>query len=180
MIIIAGIHNSGTGYLSKCINKVMPMWINEAGGGHHEDGEILSINIRELSFRGVKWYDYKAGKKKGTIIKDLESYKKKCRGGFKDPRIIYLYNDYKKVFPDAKYIVCLKSKKHVTTSLVKKGKIPAIEIANKWYDKEILWAKKIKGVHFCDFDANKGVEQEKLNKFLGFKVDIISDWNNSY
>ena len=56
IVIIAGIHGSGTRYLAQCFNEVIPMWITEAGGGHFEDKDILAINERELKRHGTKWY----------------------------------------------------------------------------------------------------------------------------
>jgi hypothetical protein len=175
MVIIAGLHGSGTRYLSECFSKVMPMWITEAGGGHFEDKEILEMNERELAVRGVSWFKGKS-KKRGNLVNELKRYReRRNEGGIKDPRIVYLYPEYREVFPDAKFIVCVRNPVRVAASHLRNGRLKTFEECIEWYARDLRLSLKM-DTHYFNYDGDLQRQQEKLNAFVGFKVDILTNW----
>ena len=175
MIIIAGMHGSGTRYLSKCFNEVIPMWDIEAGAMHFEDKEILEINERELKRHGTKWYgkDIKPTK---DLIKELRQYKEKRTGdyGFKDPRILMLLSSYKEVWPDAKFIVCIRNPIKVISSHLRNGRLNSFNVGIEYYSNDIK--RVTNDMYRFNYDGDIKQEQESLRKYTELEVDIVTNW----
>ena len=175
MIIIAGMHGSGTRYLSKCFNEVIPMWETEAGGGHFEDKDILAINERELKRHELKWYkgDVKPTKE---FIKELKDYKESRKGnyGFKDPRILMFLGAYRDVWKSAKFIVCIRNPIKVIQSHLNNGRLENFATGIEYYSNDI---KRItSNIHLFNYDGDIHQEQEKLRKYTKLNIDIVTNW----
>ena len=115
-IIIAGVHRSGTSYLSRCmVDAGIPMWKTD-GGDHAECQRLLAINERELSRQGLTFRDVSQDPiPNQDFISELMDYKSQREGegapvyGFKEPRIASLIDAYLHVWPDALYVVSVRN-----------------------------------------------------------------------
>ena len=115
-IIIAGIHRSGTSYLSQCLADAgIPMWKSN-GGDHAECQRLLAINERELVRQGLTFRDVsKDPIPNQDYIDELMQYKadREKDGpavyGFKEPRIASLIDAYLHVWPDALYVLAVRN-----------------------------------------------------------------------
>ena len=174
MIIIVGMHGSGTRYLSKCFNEVIPMWDVEAGAMHFEDKEILEITERELERHGTKWYSKDVEPTK-ELIKELRQYKEKRTGdyGFKNPRILMLLSAFKEVW-DAKFIVCIRNPIKVIQSHLNNGRLKDYATGIEYYCNDF---KRINDLYLFNYDGNIQQEQERLREYTKLEVDIVTNWN---
>ncbi len=126
-IIIAGLHRSGTSYLSRCFRDAgIPMWIDD-GGDHAECQELLAINERELARHGLTFRDVCTAAPTDEFIRELTDYKQRREGvgapvyGFKEPRIASLIDGYLQVWPDAFYILSHRNLFDAGESWAKRG-----------------------------------------------------------
>ena len=176
IVIIVGMHGSGTRYLSKCMNDILPMWITEAGGGHFEDKEILEINERELDRHKSKWYG-KDVNPTNEFIAELKQYRDKRIGdyGFKDPRVLLFLDAYREVWPDAKFVVCVRNPIKVIASHLRNGRLKSLSQGMSYYNND--FPRITEDLHFFNYDNNIHQEQKSLREYLGLDIDIVTNWN---
>jgi len=179
-IIVVGLHGCGTRYISKCLHESgIPMWVNQAKSDHYEDDELLNLNINELETHGFNWAsEIDNPKWSKEFIKFLQDYKSNRTGqyGFKAPRIALMIDAYAKVWPNAKWVCCIRNPIHSANSHIRNGRLKTITQGLKTYADNLSKVTGLKDIHYFNYDGDIGIEQVSLSKYLGIKVDLLSGW----
>lgn len=188
-IIIAGLHRSGTSYLSNCfVQAGIPIW-HTSGGDHAECQRLLAINEQELGRQGLTFRDVSQDPQPNQdFIQELTEYKQLREGvgspvyGFKDPRIASLIDAYLHVWPDALYILCVRNmldagrswhdRKNVTTPLM--GSIylswQFVDCARKMAEHDV------DSVYFNYDNPDFGALEQAVMGHTGLDVDFATSW----
>jgi hypothetical protein len=134
-LIVAGMHRSGTSLITNWLYHCgLQVGENLVGAnasnmeGHYEDVEFLKIHEEILADNGllvtglihdkkINISDYELEKIKAIInIKD----KRFAQWGWKEPRTCLFLDIYKKLLPQAKYLIIIRDYKAVVSSLLKR------------------------------------------------------------
>lgn len=183
MIIIPGIAKCGTTYLTKKLHKSRhTMYIDPEK--HYEDQFLMDglIDIISNGKRG-KTYDiwYKGeefSKKQKSKAKWLfKLWKIKHYGvGMKNPRLIYFLDELFEVFPDAKYIFCMRNLNDWLKSNAKyerSGEIWKKHLLNYYnYCLNKIVRYSYKDIFVFNYDEDPMVSEERLSNYLGFEIDL--------
>lgn len=167
IIIIVGLERSGTSYITKCIEDIgIPMYLDKIGGSW-EDKEIFSLNRTmgsDFTKRLIE-YKHRADKRKNY--------------GFKDPWIIFNIEEYFEVFPEAKYICCIRNPINASKSMIDK-----LGIGINYHIALLRYTSQLSRVHsrfhLFNYDGDIKEEENKLSRFIGRNINIIDGWNIEY
>lgn len=182
MIIIPSIAKSGTTYLTmKFHDTGHTMYIDPES--HYEDQFLMDGLIDIISNGRGKTYDiwYKGeefSKKQKNKAKWLfKLWNIKHYGvGMKNPRLIYFLDELFEVFPDAKYVFCIRNLDDWLQSNAKykrSGEIWKRHLRNYYtYCLEKIATHSNKNIHVFDYNEDPKISEEKLSNYLGFKVDL--------
>jgi hypothetical protein len=186
-VIIVGLYRSGTSFLSKSLNAYgIPMWGEKGPTRHYEDETLLKFNNEELRRHKCDIAsiipDYKPSDK---FLEQLRKYKaqreaKSVPYGLKAPRISNLFLAYKEVFDDAAWICCIRNFYNTSRSWPKRygkdfeGKL--ISFSNQLQN-VVTHLREEPNRHYFNYDGKIADEEERLNEFLGTKIDLQSKWN---
>ena len=176
-VIITGIHGGGTSFISECVSRAgIPMWGRKADSIHFEDADILEANIACLEEMNLQWHDSVLVNHNENLYKRLQEYRDSKQGdyGFKEPRITMLLPVYKKVWPDAKYICCVRNP--LNAAMSRKNAYPSIEVGLKKSINDMAATLK-HDIHYFNYDGNMNEEERKLSEYIGRKVEIVKYWN---
>lgn len=189
-IIIAGIHRSGTSYLSRCLADAgVPMWLRD-GGDHAECQRLLGINERELERQGLTFRDVsKDPIPNQDFIDELMDYKAEREVGapvygFKEPRVASLIDAYLKVWPEALYIVSVRNPMDASFSWHMRGNCKTLEDGMSYLTAQLSNFLKFMdytlprpdAVYFNYDFPNFKVINDELNKHLRYRIDIEKSW----
>lgn len=186
MIIIPGISKSGTSYLTKKIHEAgHPMWTQHER--HYEDVLMLDglINIvsggksKERDIRNDNWFASKEfnQSEKNRVKKLLSAFRSEFPGcGFKNPRLIHFIPELFEIYPDAKYVFCIRNYQDWIQSNANNSR------SSNW------WVKKLTDHYSHVYDVvNKIMDEQRENvitfsydhqnwdylmDFLGFQIDV--------
>lgn len=188
-IIIAGIHRSGTTYLSRCLADAgVPMWKSD-GGDHAECQRLLAINERELERQGLTFRDVSHDPiPNQDFIEELMDYKatREKDGpavyGFKDPRIASLIDAYLHVWPDALYVVSVRNMMDAGLSWANRGNclntaVGAVALSRQFVHMFDSFDRT--KTAFCPFNYDKprfsGITVA-VEHYCDVKVDFETSW----
>ena len=183
-IIIAGLHRSGTSYLSRCFRDAgIPMWIDD-GGDHAECQELLAINERELARHGLTFRDVCTAQPTEEFIRELTDYKQRREGvgapvyGFKEPRIASLHRGYKKVWPEALYILSVRNPLDAGASWWARGNCSSVEMGAVYLSMQFSeFVSHMDEVLYYDYDRPDFIHFEnEVHMYSGKWVDFSTSW----
>ena len=189
-IIIAGLHRSGTSYLSRCFRDAgIPMWIDD-GGDHAECQELLAINERELARHGLTFRDVCTAQPTEEFIRELTDYKQRREGvgapvyGFKEPRIASLIDGYLQVWPDALYILSVRNLMSAGSSWYRRGNCESAEdgavyIAQQWRNLVDDFNENTPLPELTYFNYDQPAHhnfQRMIYLYCGWRVDTETSW----
>jgi hypothetical protein len=122
MIIIPGMYRSGTTYLCKCLTDA-GYSCGEFYDEFWEDYRLHGANMVERSVNDVNDsqcpFKYEPSEK---FVEILTGLKKEGDHVLKDPMCARFMRAYAQVFPDAKFILCIRNGLSTVWSQVKRGK----------------------------------------------------------
>ena len=202
-LIICGMHRSGTSFLSRALN-LSGVYLGELDSlisnewnflednlkGHWENKNFLELSEKTLVKSGGNWDNVpKQIKMTEEIRKDLQDCVDEIyshpslASGFKDPRILLLFEAWKEYFPENFILVGIfRNPLKVAESLKKRNNFDYEKSLNLWitYNQRMLeYLEKYNGflINF-DWPIKKILAEIKLiNKKIGLdeKIDL-SDW----
>lgn len=181
-VIVVGIHACGTRFIAKALHDSgIPMWHERPTEAHYEDLEILDLNIAELAKHGKDWFDESVGMQYShEFMTALYNYKAKRTGeiyGFKEPRIAMLIGAYKKVWPDAKWICCVRNPLDAAKSHAKHGRLKDTKQAIITFTDNLNRIANHVVPHYFNYDGNMEEEEQRLSEYIGYKVELAKYWN---
>jgi len=190
-IIIVGMQRSGTSWLARTLHAQGIEMYDWDFSGYAEDGDIWGWNSVEMMDnppnQNAMPFTHKPSKHFTDRLEAYADFRDKGKPwGFKEPRIAMLLGAYAEIFPAAKYICCVRNILSLIWSQVGRNNnlkaardsqyLPpvALRICNVAYVAE----QQGLDLHFFNYDAEIGAEQEAMSKFLGRSVDL-SDFKRS-
>lgn len=164
MIIITGMHRSGTsmvtGILQKCgliLGDNLISGFSDNPKGHFENKEFVWVNDNILKDAGFSWRNPPNPnirvKNDGKIIEEfLVRYKDKQIMGFKDPRACLTIHIWVKYIENLKLIICGRKKIEVAESLKKRNKFE-LSFGKNLYDNYTEHIYRFLNEHKPDFET---------------------------
>jgi len=186
-IIVVG-YRSGTEYLTEAIAAAgIPMWGWK--GSHSEDGDIQGWNAAEVDLVPIDArklpFEYVPSEGLMARLREYgkrrqETADKYGRWGFKEPRCASLWRAYHEVFPEARWVVCIRNSMSVVCSQAARGKvtefIPALGTHIK-YLLNIMCLPTIEThVHWFNYEGDIEREELALRTILGIDVELVAGW----
>jgi len=202
-VIISGMHRSGTSFLVRALN-LHGLYLGDLDSlishewkprkdnpkGHWENKQILELAEKTLSDNNGIWdkppkkiiFDKKIGEKiKECTSKLIDN--SILAGGFKDPRLILYFDEWKKFLPENFVIIgIIRHPLKVAESLKKRNGFSYEKSLNLWeiYNQKLIDILTKNDGFLLDFDWPKEklfAEIEFISKKIGLvkKIDI-SDW----
>jgi GT2 family glycosyltransferase len=203
LIIIAGMHRSGTSFLARCLNLsgvylgdvkslMSHEWefLKDNPRGHWENKEILKLTEKTLSENNGNWdnipSDIKINETLGQEITNyLEQLEKEpsIAFGFKDPRIIPCFNSWKEYLPSNLIVIGIfRHPLKVAESLKKRNGFEYEKSIKLWeiYNTELLKIIENHNGFLINFDLPKEEIFSEI-KFIIKKLELIdstkfNDW----
>jgi len=186
IVIIVGSFGSGTTFLSERLHESgITMWTHNLMA--HEDADIYGMNQVECIYSTAKRnhnpMTYDPSEYFVKRLTEYREYRETCSDGdwgCKEPQIIWFTKAYAQVFPDAKYICCIRNPLSCIESQRKKNKyLQGDGLALKTWTYYLLnfltyGAEAELAAHFFNYDADMELEQAALSKFLGREIDLVS------
>ena len=184
VIIIPGIFRSGTTYVTTAIENA-GVKMNDWKMQFNEDADIWGWNrceklTNEVDGRTVP-FSWEPSK---DFLERLQWYKDRNEGksyGFKEPSIIHMIKAYAMIWPEAKYILCVRSALSSIWSQRARGNIETSDLNSLGvYGQHIsnFCAVAILhklNVHFFNYDGDSEQERQGLSDFLGLDISF-DDW----
>ena len=178
LIIIAGMHRSGTSFLDRCLNLsvvylddleslVSHEWeyLHDNPRGHWENKEILNLTEKTLNKNNGSWDNIPSNIEVDPILgNEIQNYLSRLSNepslayGFKDPRIIPCFESWKKYFP-SKFIIIgiFRDPLKVAESLKKRNDFDYEKSINLWktYNTKLIELVEKYNGFLIDFDQPK-------------------------
>jgi len=202
-ILMTGMHRSGTSFLARALNLsgvslgvynslVSTDWtpLKDNPRGHWENKEILELSKKTLAVNKGSWEKIP---KKITIKKSLGTKIKKCvdqicetpllAAGFKEPRIIFIFEAWKKYLPKNPVIIGIfRHPLKVAESLKTRDGFEYEKSIELWkiYNEKLLALLDKQQGFLLDFDwpqKKMFAEIKKISHKLGLIEDVdLSEW----
>jgi len=184
-VIVGGLLHSGTSHVAKCLSAAGVDMHYLGVNDNEECMEMMRIMQREYQRQGIivaNFDDMLADgapfpKPTQELIDDLEQYKaqreKSKPWGFKHPSVSVFPEAFKQVFPEAKYVLCVRDYKNQSESRVRRGFVSSEEAGAAAYNRRKAWAKDVdlRWIEY-DYDGDPQEESRKLSDALGMNVDV--------
>ena len=186
-IIIIGMQRSGTSWLARTLHAQGVEMYDWDFGNYAEDGDIWGWNSVEMLANKVNQksmpFEHTPSKHFITRLEAYADYRDKGKPwGFKEPRIAMLLGAYAQVFPAAKYICCVRNVMSLIWSQVGRNNNLAAARDSQYIAPVVLrmcnvaYVSEQQGldIHYFNYDAEIGGEQEAMSTFLGMPLDLSS------
>lgn len=201
-VLITGMHRSGTSFLSRSLNLagvylgfIDSMLSNEWQHakdnlkGHWEHKKLFELGEMTLIKNHGSWYeppklitvDSELGAEIKTIIEELYSFPSLC-SGYKDPRILLYFDEWKKFFPNNIVIIGIfRHPLKVAESLKNRNGFSYEQSISLWshYNSKLLKLLQTNVGFLLDFDWPKQRlfnELELIMEKLGLPKINLTDW----
>lgn len=185
-IIIPGVYRSGTSFLGHALNDA-GISMGDWQIGHAEEGDIWAWNQAEGKNNPPDTrrtpFKYHPSDQLLTRLQDYRTRRdREPVYGIKDPQIGQYMTAYVKIWPDAKYVVCLRNPVSSMWSQRDRGHFveddrEAMVLHFRYmYNIVQLCVIHRLEVHFFNYDGDMAQEERALNKFLGVQLDLASRW----
>lgn len=191
-IIIPGIAKSGTSYLTRKLSESgLAMWADNYNK-HYEDMYLL-LNLRRITQRNGMdyWFDkskhYPGNSKQ--VLKLLTMFRERYNvTGFKNPRLLFFMRELEQIFPDAKFIFCVRNPKDWLRSVKRNNRKlrnrEAEQVLMRYYHYALGVAQDYlrsgKGFTFFYDRGEELAHQEELQEFVGCKIDLADFKSKTY
>ena len=186
-VIIPGMYRSGTTALVRALERVgfIPgNWADQ----YREPAEITGWNRCEKNTNPPSHatcpFTYKASDEFEVRLQLWRDQYAELNTVIKDPQIAPFLAAYAEVWPDAKYVLCLRNPLSAIWSQRKRG-----NIGDEFTDVDSLGAHcqmvsnvmavaNIRGLdlHLFNYDGDIEAEQTALSAFLGTDIDLAAGW----
>ena len=182
IIIILGMHRSGTSFLTGSLQKAglelgeFSSWNPHNQKGNRENTEIVEINDCVLESNHGDWLTppqqcpwSEQQLERGKVL--LDTYSDIDVFGFKDPRTLITLNGWLSIAPHSEFVGIFRHPSAVVKSLVKRGQVTESQGISAWisYNQALLARYKIKPFPIFCFDWPEHKLHQRLNKFITSK-----------
>lgn len=196
LIVVLGMHRSGTSLTAQIINEIGIPVIGKQGilangdqynpQGYWETSELVTINQRVLLSLGSEWDNVPRFSPQWWEKWELNGLRKRARGfvehitqdkgTWKDPRMSLTYPFWAPILPKHRFVVCVRNPLNVSLSLERRDNMPMLDALNLWM---VYTAHAIRHsyqenpliVFYDDLVSEAGGEQvERLGEYLGVRT----------
>ena len=159
---------------------------------YSEDADVWAMNAIEAQTNAPKVQQFPHGfSPTEQFLSRLRAYKRrrlkaaKASGrpwGFKEPLIARMLQPYLELFPNAKWVFCVRNGLSCVWSQRKRGHMPWDDFQgltrHTSYTFNFLTTLGLAGVVPCllNYDGDVREEQEALSEYLELEVDLASTW----
>lgn len=181
IVIIMGMHRSGTSCLAGCLQE-MGLFLGDVvtaaphnKKGNRENKSLYLLHEKVLNSQGASWdkpalVDKWQPEHLDELQKIIEAYSSQQQWGFKDPRVLFTLPGWLELLPDCHFtfIASLRHPAKVAASLSTRNKFTQAEGFALWeaYNRQLLALMAVYPIKLIDFDLCEDDYKESLKLLL--------------